>query len=81
MKFEEGKKYVFDKDTYFKDNREDDNILDMYWIDKCNQKDVKIIDEYAGYVKAGSSVYSIVPKWCIEKPIVRKMTVDNEEEF
>lgn len=83
MRFDTNKRYVFDKSTYFKNvltSLYENDALNEYWIEKCNQKEVNIIDEDTGFIKVNSAAYCIIPKWCIEKPAIKKMVI-NEEEF
>lgn len=74
--FDFDKRYVFDRDRYIEDERNDDSIdaRDMYefnintrqWVDKLHGQEVELISEVLGTV----SMYMDIPisvNWCKEK--------------
>lgn len=73
--FDFSKRYVFDRDRYIEDERNDDSIdaREMYefnihtrqWVDKLHNKEVTLISEVLGTV----SMYKDIPisvNWCRE---------------
>lgn len=74
--FEFDKTYVFDRDRYIEDEKNDDSIdaREMYdfnintrnWVDNLHGKEVRLLSETLGTI----SMYNDIPisiNWCIEK--------------
>lgn len=71
-KFEEEKKYIFDKeialanDEYLRINYEIGHAT--YWVDFCDGKEVEVLNEDEGIVDDNDNFgsYYIHPNWCKE---------------
>lgn len=62
LKFEKGKRYIFDRKTFEK--LEGGHESHLRWVKECDGKLVSVRHEYNGRIGR----YEISPRWCIEAP-------------
>ena len=77
--FESDKRYVFDKETYYKEcERLGMEIHD--WTITCDQREVEVITGRTGFVNIGDDLYIVLAKWCKERESkVRRMIIKEGE--